>query len=226
MENNVGLLVLVIVVCIGGSFIYKKWITEGTLKKLYKFKMQRNTEEFIKLLNSPYLKFNFSKFTLYWMQLSYFLDYKMTREVEETFRQQDVIKMTSDEQATVYFRMYTYYIEINQIQKAEALYNILNNCIQSSKDSKINALEKEVNQLKIVYCDKDSTQIKKIEEDIESCTDDELKSVGYFRIAKLYHYQGNEDKVNNYLQLAIDKTRIETNKESLEEMKKDHKKLD
>ena len=47
--------------CLFGSVIYKKWVSEKALRKLYTFKMKQDTDSFLKLLDSPYCRFNFSQ---------------------------------------------------------------------------------------------------------------------------------------------------------------------
>ena len=198
--------------CLFGSVIYKKWVSEKALRKLYTFKMKQDTDSFLKLLDSPYCKFNFSKVSLLMMKLNYFIDLQDHDQVREIYAQFASLKMNADEKIALYSRMFGYALQFRDRALAETCREQL--------------IRGEVEQLDRIYIQKDTTLIQELTEALPECENDEIKSLIAFRLAKLYHYENQPEQVEIYLNQAMRYTNNDKNRKSLMAMISDPSELD
>ena len=70
------------IVCLIGSLLYKRWATNKALKELYALKV-KDKGEYIKALDSYYVKFSFSEFNRNLMKLNYWIDERNDEKVKE-----------------------------------------------------------------------------------------------------------------------------------------------
>lgn len=112
-------IIWVTLLCLFGSVIYKKWVSEKALRKLYALKMKQDTDNFLKMIDSPYCKFNFSKVSLQMMKLNYFMDLQDHPQVQKTYEQFASLKMNADEKIALYSRMFGYALQFRDRALAE-----------------------------------------------------------------------------------------------------------
>ena len=75
--------IVLTMICLIGSLFYKKWATNRALKELYALKI-KNKDEYIKALDSYYIKFTFSEFNRNLMKLNYWIDERNEEKRERT----------------------------------------------------------------------------------------------------------------------------------------------
>lgn len=216
MKNNI----LIFIVCIGiiASLFYQKWYKNKALNKLYELKREKNTKEFISLLDSNYLKFTFDEFTREFMKLNYWIEINNDEEVKKLLHRFQNIKMNDDNKVALYSRLFGYYVVKKENQKAIHLKNILIPLLEKKKDDKSQLLLGEINQVTSIYIDKDTSLLPLLVDTLNSIEDNKTKAILCIRIAKLYHYMNNSEKVNEYLLTAIEYTNNDIEKEDLKKM--------
>ena len=80
------LFVLALIICVVLTFFYQKKVQEDLLKKLYVYKANHDQEGFMNTLDSSYTRFVFSKFTIEFMKLNYYLDHHDYLQAKEQFK--------------------------------------------------------------------------------------------------------------------------------------------
>lgn len=219
-------IIWVTLLCLFGSVIYKKWVSEKALRKLYVFKMKQDTDNFLKMIDSPYCKFNFSKVSLQMMKLNYFMDLQDHPQVQKTYDQMTSLKMNADEKIALYSRMFGYALQFSNRALAEACRDQLTPLLSGKKGEKAELIRGEVEQLDRIYIQKDTSLIQELIEALPECENDEIKSLIAFRIAKLYHYLNEPQQVEIYLNRAMRYTNNDKNRKSLMAMISDPSELD
>ena len=219
-------LIWVTLLCLFGSVIYKKWVSEKALRKLYALKMKQDTDNFLKMIDSPYCKFNFSKVSLQMMKLNYFMDLQDHPQVQKTYDQMTSLKMNADEKIALYSRMFGYALQFSNRALAEACRDQLTPLLSGKKGEKAELIRGEVEQLDRIYIQKDTSLIQELIEALPECENDEIKSLIAFRIAKLYHYLNEPQQVEIYLNRAMRYTNHDKNRKSLMAMISDPSELD
>lgn len=227
MQMNKEILFFILLgACVLFSCFYQKRVQENLLKKLYQYKREHNEKAFMDALDSTYTKIVFSKFTLEFMKLNYYLDHHAYQKAKEQFKKFQQMKLKNRNFLALNLRMFNGALEAKDYSLASALKEAILPILKKQTDSNSKILYGELIQLDKIYIQKDVSIINDLLEAYDACEDDKIKSLLCFRIAKLYHYMGNAEKVNDYLKLAEEYTEIHENKLSLEALIKDHRGLD
>lgn len=219
-------IIWVTLLCLFGSVIYKKWVSEKALRKLYTLKMKQDTDNFLKMIDSSYCKFNFSKVSLQMMKLNYFMDLQDHPQVQKIYDQMTSLKMNADEKIALYSRMFGYALQFRDRALAEVCRDQLMPLLSGKKGEKAELIRGEVEQLDRIYIQKDTSLIQELIEALPECENDEIKSLIAFRIAKLYHYLNEPQQVEIYLNRAMRYTNNDKNRKSLMAMISDPSELD
>ena len=188
--------------------------------------MKQDTDNFLKMIDSPYCKFNFSKVSLQMMKLNYFMDLQDHPQVQKTYDQMTSLKMNADEKIALYSRMFGYALQFRDRALAEVCRDQLTPLLNGKKGGKAELIRGEVEQLDRIYIQKDTSLIQELIEALPECENDEIKSLIAFRIAKLYHYLNEPQQVEIYLNRAMRYTNNDKNRKSLMAMISDPSELD
>lgn len=180
--------IFVLIISFIASVCYKKWSINYALKKLYKYRISNRDIEYISALDSFYIKFIFNYFTRQFMKLNYYIDKKNNYKVEEIINTFKNIKMSQNEMIVLYTKLFGYYLENKNYIKAEKIIEKLNPILHRKKDQKSILIMGELEQLERIYIKKDVSLINELEEIIETIEDSNVKSIIYYRLAKLYSY--------------------------------------
>lgn len=197
---------------------YQKWYTEKALKKLYSLKCEHCTEQFISMLDSKYIKFTFNEFTRQFMKLNYWIEINNDEEVNKLLHHFQNLKMSDENKIALYSRLFGYYVVKKEREKSTHIKDKLLSLLESKKDYKSSLLLGEIIQVYSIYIEKDTSLIPLMAEALSKNEDNKTRTILCSRIAKLYHYMNNSEKVNEYLLKAIEYTDNKIEKEKLKKL--------
>ena len=216
MKNNFS----IFIICIGivASVFYQNWYKSKALKKLYTLKCNHCTEQFMSLLDSKYIKFTFNEFTRQFMKLNYWIEIDNDEEVKKLLHHFQNLKMSDDNKVALYSRLFGYYVVKKENEKATHIKDKLLPLLESKKDDKSRLLLGEINQVSSIYIEKDTSLLPLMTNTLNNIEDNKTRTILCSRIAKLYQYMNNSEKVNEYLLKAIEYTDNKIEKESLKKL--------
>ena len=220
------LFVLALIICVVLTFFYQKKVQGDLLKKLYVYKANHDQEGFMNTLDSSYTRFVFSKFTIEFMKLNYYLDHHDYLQAKEQFKKFNNMKLNDRNAIALNTRMFNGALEAKDVTLASNIKKVLMPILEKQKEENYKLIYGEIEQLDKIYIQKDVSIIPDLLEVLDVCKDDNIKSLLCFRLAKLYHYQKNDNEVNKYLSLAEKYSTTVENKESMRNLMKDHSGLD
>ena len=125
--------IVLTIICLIGSLFYKKWATNRALKELYALKI-KNKDEYIKALDSYYIKFTFSEFNRNLMKLNYWIDERNEEKIHEVLNSISKIKLSEKDRVALYTKMFGYYIDKKEYDKAKKMADSLLPLIENKKD--------------------------------------------------------------------------------------------
>ena len=198
-----------------GSFLYKNWVTNRTLRKLYLLRNVQQKDEFLKEIEGFNSKFYFSEFTRKMMALNFLMEIGCYDEATAYYQEWTKLKMKADEKIAFGFKLYELTILTKDKDRATKLKHQLLEAIEKSKNKNHEALKGEIKLLYAVYFEKDVSLIGHIELELQNINDRELKAEYYHRLAKLYYADENQKKSLEALENAIQETQSEARKKSL-----------
>lgn len=190
------------IVCLIGSLLYKRWATNKALKELYALKV-KDKGEYIKALDSYYVKFTFSEFNLNLMKLNYWIDERNDEKVQEVLTTISKIKLNEKDRIALYSKLFGYYIDKKEYDKAKKMAENLLPLVENKKDEQSELLAGETRQIVEIYCNKNTDLIEDLEETLDTIDNNDVKSILAYRIARLYYVKKDFDNVKKYIELAI-----------------------
>ena len=194
--------IVLTIICLIGSLFYKKWATNRALEELYALKI-KDKDEYIKALDSYYIKFTFSEFNRNLMKLNYWIDERNEEKIHEVLNSISKIKLSEKDRAALYTKMFGYYIDKKEYDKAKKMADSLLPLIENKKDEQSVLLVGETKQIVEIYCNKNTALIEDLEETLETIDNQDVKSILAYRIARLYYVKKDFDNVKKYIELAI-----------------------
>lgn len=224
--NKEFIVIIALVICVVVTYFYQKKVQNDLLNQLYELKKNKDEKGFIDLLNSAYCKFVFSKFTLEFMKLNYYLDEKQYQKAKSLLKNFNGMNLKYKDMIALNLRMFNSAIEAKDYALASNLKEILLKALNKKADENSKVIAGEIIQIDKIYIQKDVTLLDDLLEALDQCEEDSIKSLLSFRIAKLYHYMNQEDKVDQYLKNALAYSNNAGEKQSLQALMKDHSGLD
>ena len=103
----------------------------------------------------------------------------------------------------LYTKMFGYYIDKKEYDKAKKMADSLLPLIENKKDEQSVLLVGETKQIVEIYCNKNTALIEDLEETLETIDNQDVKSILAYRIARLYYVKKDFDNVKKYIELAI-----------------------
>lgn len=216
-------IIFILAVCI--SFLYQKKVQNDLLKELALLKSQKKRNEFMRLIDSK-ARFNFSKFTTEFMKFNYECDFGTYESIKEQYQKFKDIKMNNQNLIALNLKMFHCSIQAKDYKYASSIMEILVPILKKKKDENSEIILGEIEQIKKIYIDKDVSLISDLEKAMEECEENNIKALLSFRLAKLYHYQGDKEKVNAYLECAKTYNANPDNVKTMEYIMKHHQELD
>ena len=213
------------IVCLIGSLLYKRWATNKALKELYALKV-KDKGEYIKALDSYYVKFSFSEFNRNLMKLNYWIDERNDEKVKEVLEIISKIKLNENDRIALYSKLFGYYIDKKEYDKAKKMAENLLPLVENKKDEQSELLAGETRQIVEIYCNKNTDLIEDLEETLDTIDNDNVKSILAYRIARLYYVKNDFDNVKKYIELAIKYSSNDNTIDDLNKILKDYTLLD
>lgn len=217
---------IILGVFIVGTFLYQKKLKNDLLRKLFALKQDRNEKLFFQALDETYTKFVLSKFSIGYMKYNYYLEEGKYENAKNMFNELKDIKTNNNNKLSLYLSMFNKAIEYKDNEFAISIKDKLIEYVNKNPDNKAKLIKGEINQLDKIYLKKDTSILPELILTFEQADNDEIKSLLAFRIAKLYHYENNDQETKKYLLLAKEYTQSINNKKGIENILNDLNRLD
>ncbi len=214
-----------VTICLAASVIYKKWAVNYALKQLYQLRVQGDSEQFIRAVDSDYIKFHFSPFIRAFMKLNYWIDKGEDGEAEALLPTLKSLKCVPRDRTALYLRLLSYALDRRQHQRAQEYLAELQELLKDRRDRKSVAIKREIQQVDGVYFKKDTGLIPELERALEH-TQGENASVLCYRLSKLYHAKGDDSRASYFLEHALHQTQQGSSQKVLEAALEDYSLLD
>ena len=217
---------IILGICVVVTFLYQKKLKNDLLRKLYALKQQKDENNFFAALDDTYTKFVLSKFSIGYMKYNYYLEEGKYEDAKIMFNELKDVKTNNPNRLSLYLSMFNKAIENKDNEFASSIKDDLVECVNKYADNKAKLIKGEIEQLDKIYLKKDVSILPELILSFEQADNDEIKSLLAFRIAKLYHYENNEQEVKKYLLLAKEYTQSLNNKKEIENIMSDLNRLD
>lgn len=218
-------LIPLVIVCLAASVIYKRWAVSYALKRLYRLRVQGDSEQFIRALDSAYIKLHFNSFSRAFMKLNYWIDSGKDEEAEALLPALESLKCRPKDRIALYTKLLGYTLDRRQYQRAEEYLSKLQELLKDQRDPESIAMKQELQQVDRVYFKKDVTLIHELEQALEQAQGEQA-SVLCYRLSKLYHAKGDRAQTDRCLNHALRQSRHGPSRKALEAAMKDHSLLD
>ena len=137
------------------------------------------------------------------MKLNYWIDERNEEKIHEVLNSISKIKLSEKDRVALYTKMFGYYIDKKEYDKAKKMADSLLPLIENKKDEQSVLLVGETKQIVEIYCNKNTALIEDLEETLETIDNQDVKSILAYRIARLYYVKKDFDNVKKYIELAI-----------------------
>ncbi len=210
-----------VIVCLIASVIYKRWAVSSTLRKLYRLRAGEDSGPFMEAVDSDFVRFHFSEFTRTFMKFNYWISREAHREAEALIPAFASLKCSVREKTALYSKLLGYTLEQGQYGAAQGYQKQLEQLLEGRTDRRSAAVRQEVRQLERVYLKRDISAIAELEAALAAASG-EAKAVVCYRLARLYCAKGEEDRVSEYLRMALESTASGPARRKLEQAISDH----
>ena len=176
-----------------------------TLEKL-RYRSSRTLDEILYVKNDPdlylrvlqnrWLRLLYSDSTIENYRLNAYLMTGNRKKAEDTFRYLDTKKFSKGEALDYNMKKLSYYALHNNRKKAKEALDYID------RNLKDESLKEESRLIYGIYVLKDTKLIKKLDAMASEQTG-QVKGLSLFRIAKLYHFDSNDGKAEEYLNRAL-----------------------
>lgn len=218
-------LLLLLGALIIASLFYKRWAVNYGLKRLYALRNAGDSEAFLQALDSSYIRLHFSPFARQLMKLNYRIDRGEDREAEALLAGFEKLKCSDKDRIALCTKVLSYALDRRQYDRAREYMEKLRELLEDKKDPQSQALLLELGQLEGIYLKKDPALIPVLEQLLKSAGG-ENGSVLCYRLARLYHAQGDGQSADRYLEQALRLTTQSPSQKALRAARKDHSLLD
>ena len=216
---------IIIAVVLIGTFLVHKVIT-SVLEKKYTYSLMKSITDdeqtFTKKLDSLIVKYLIPMYNRELFRLNYYIVHSDTKKVKEQFTAMEGLKMTKNQQLTLYQTVFKYFITINKKSEARNISRKINAFVDENNLDK--DIKKQYEMEIRIYLDKDIKAISYIDSILKECSDQE-KAVRY--LEKTYIYKANDqlkdamECMNKVIEYTTDEKQKETFKELLANNLKD-----
>jgi len=101
-------LIVIVILCLIASILYKKWASDYALRQLYLVRQAGDDEQFLRAIDSDFIRLQFNYFTRTFMKLNYWIERDKETEVRELLLVFIRMKMKAAEEIALYYRLYEY----------------------------------------------------------------------------------------------------------------------
>lgn len=198
--------ILLVVVMIIATYIYKNHSLNKLLKELYKLAyVDKDEDGFLLQLSSLQAQMLMSNTSRKIMELNYWI-YKDNKEnVEKIASQLTKQKMNTNNTISFYSLVIGYLADKKDAKALEYLDELKSNC-KNINDPKQELLINDCDMVCNIYINQDTNLIPTIEKILEGNIDNEAKSIYQYRLSYLYKLNNNIDKCKSLLEEAMDNT--------------------
>lgn len=198
--------IVLVVVMILATYIYKNHSLNKLLKELYKLAyVDKDEDGFLLQLSSLQAQMLMSNTSRRMMELNYWI-YKDNKEnVEKIASQLTKQKMNTNNTISFYSLVIGYLADKKDAKALEYLDELKSNC-KNINDPKQELLINDCDMVCNIYINQDTNLIPTIEKILEGNIDNEAKSIYQYRLSYLYKLNNNIDKCKSLLEEAMDNT--------------------
>jgi len=218
---------MVAAACLAASLAYQHWAQGDALRKLYGFRAHGAPGDFLKALDTPYIRMHVTQARRDLMKLGYLIDQGDYQGAETCYGHAMVLKgLRPDDRLALQDRMLGYYLDRKKYDQAAGCIADLEKGLAGRHDpAAVNRLD-EVRHLKAVYLDRDVSLIPDMEQMLGLVSIDETKAVIAYRLAKLYHFSDDDARARAYIKQASGLTSDGRSRAVLRTVLTDMKELD
>lgn len=221
MKFSTVLLILAVVIALGSMF-YKRYISNKLMDELSKaFLKEDGEKEYMDILNSRKANIAFSDGTKLYLKMNFYILKNDTEKAKEVYEELTKSSSVTDEEKIIFNRQALAYFSAKEEKEvSEQAYNILKDILGDKDNKESEAILKEAYILLNVNIYKNMDIIPELEEIIKETENDDMKSIYYFLIAKLYNTEDDKMIVDKYLNLSRDFAENEVHKDSIDHILK------
>ena len=224
--NKTYLFVSLMILAFAAVWLYQKWAVKKAALKMMEIRQTGSEEEFIQALDSGYARFSFNDFTRNMMKLNYWIEKGRGDEIEHLIPELEKIRMDEKQTAAVLSRLFGWYVENGNAEKAASARDKLYRLLEGKTDDYSLGLLHEADQVDAVYLRKDLSYIPVLESMISEIENPEQKAMYQYRLAKLYRAAARTEDAVSELKEASALVSAETQKKKLEMLSKHPEQLD
>ena len=160
------------------------------------------------------------------MKLNYWIEKGRGDEIEHLIPELEKIRMDEKQTAAVLSRLFGWYVENGNAEKAASVRDKLYRLLEGKTDDYSLGLLHEADQVDAVYLRKDLSYIPVLESMISEIENPEQKAMYQYRLAKLYRAADRTEDAVSELKEASALVSAETQKKKLEMLSKHPEQLD
>ena len=215
----------VIVAASLGSFLRYQRSYDGVMKRIAKLK-SKSEDEFMRFIDGKVAQKQLSAYQTCLIKANYYAEQGLIEKSIAVISAFDPIHLKKEDKVVYHERLFELYLKLGDkkaIDEADAAKAI----VKRHKMKQYDRLIQEIDEAIAVYFNNDISYIGKYEKALANeKIDNYSKAEYYYRLARLYHHQGSEDKVDECLRLSSKylPTAIWQNK--MNDCLKDHQLLD
>lgn len=209
------LLICIFALCIAGSLLYRRFVINKTLRRLYQLRQQGEEASYMQALDALDVRLYFSSFTRELLRLGYYLAKYDTPWVNALYDRLCQSKTNAKNRIALYSRVFPYFLEQKEEERAKACAKKLYELLADRKETKYVLLYNEVRQLEGIYLKRDLSWIEVLEGIVPQIRDEESLSVLQFRLAKLYMMKQDVEKSRALLLEAMTHSKDEASRTRL-----------
>lgn len=203
MLFGINVVYLLILVAVSFGFVFgvralQKTVLAELSRTLY---VEKDAERYALMLNSRLLFLVLRRGTVALLRLDGALFSGSADAVWEACAIPDNIKLRPEERLNWYQKALSFAVMSGDGRRAEDYLARIERLLEKETDESLKAIRAEARQLYGVYIQKDTSLIEKLEEEAAGCGDARLGLLLY-RLAKLYHFTGDDAKAVSLLKKA------------------------
>ncbi len=164
--------------------------------------VERNYILYQELLKNKRLRWIYRRVTIELYKLYGYLEEGNDKEALEVINKIEHMKLNRYEHIEFIMKKFSFFISTQDKKRSKQALEQFEAKLDKSKNK---VLLDQLNEAKLIYSiymDKDVSLIETLKEKVEEQTNNIIKGVTYFRIAKLYYFKKELNKVKDYLTIA------------------------
>lgn len=190
---------------IGGTFlliILLSYLQKLILAELDKVLYQEdNPAKYLRMLESKRIEFFLRKGSMLLLKLNGFLVLEDENGIQKIISEANTTRMRNNEKLLLHQKLLNHFLIEQNRKQAENSYQEIVELLKNEKDEKLKEILEDTRLLYGVYLEKDIKLIPRLLE-LQQLQSGKKQGITNYRLAKLYWYSGNKQKMMEHLELA------------------------